>query len=180
MAARKRLDQGCVQVYTGDGKGKTTAALGQAFRAVGHNLKVFVIMFMKGNVEYGELETARRLAPFLELREMGRETFVSKKNPESIDVKWAQDGLQLARKVLREDQHDLVILDEINVAVDYGLIDLKDVLELIRMRPPEVELILTGRGAHPEVIAAADLVTEMKLVKHYFERGIQARVGIER
>jgi cob(I)alamin adenosyltransferase len=139
-----------------------------------------MIMFMKGNVEYGELETARRLMPFLEIREMGRETFVSKKNPEQIDIKWAQDGLKLAHRILSEDHHDMLILDEINVALDYGLIELKDVLELLRAKPPHVELILTGRSVHPEVIAAADLVTEMKLVKHYFERGIQARVGIER
>jgi cob(I)alamin adenosyltransferase len=180
MAGAKRLERGFVHVYTGDGKGKTTAALGLACRAAGHNLKTFMILFMKGNIEYGELEIARRLAPFLELREMGRETFVSKKNPDPIDIKWAQDGIKLAQKVLSENQHDIVILDEINVALDFGLVELADVLDLIRRKPPEVELVLTGRNAHPEVMAAADLVTEMKLVKHYYERGILARVGIER
>jgi cob(I)alamin adenosyltransferase len=178
--AGHKLDVGYVHVYTGDGKGKTTAALGQAFRSVGHNMRAFMILFMKGNIEYGELETARRLAPFIEIREMGRETFVSKENPEQIDIKWAQDGLELARQIVFAGKYDLVILDEINVAIDYGLIKLKDVLELIHKKPLKVELILTGRDAHPEVIEAADVVTEMKLVKHYYDRGVQARVGIER
>lgn len=176
----KRLEHGYVHVYTGDGKGKTTAALGQALRAIGHNYKVMMIMFMKGNIEYGELETARRLAPFFEMREMGRETFVSKENPEAIDIQWAQDGIRLARKIVRDGKHDLVILDEVNVAVDYGLIDVEDVLELIRVKPSYMELILTGRAAHEKVIEAAHLVTEMKLIKHYYDQGIEARVGIER
>jgi len=180
MVKKRKLERGYIQVYTGNGKGKTTAALGQAFRAVGHNLKVFMILFMKGNIEYGELETARRLKRFIEIREMGRETFVSKDNPEAIDIEWARDGLRLARMTLEEGLHDLVILDEINVAVDYGLISLDDVLDLIRIKPDHVELILTGRNAHQDIIESADLVTEMKQVKHYFDRGIKARVGIER
>jgi cob(I)alamin adenosyltransferase len=180
MTTGKHLDQGFVQVYTGDGKGKTTAALGQAFRAVGHNLKVFMILFMKGNLEYGELETARRLAPFIEIREMGRETFVSKENPEQIDIKWAKDGVQLAQKIISSGDYDMIILDEINVALDFSLIELSDVLELIRIKKPSLELILTGRNAHEQVIAAADLVTEMKKIKHYYDAGVVARVGIER
>lgn len=180
MVKKRKLERGYIHIYTGDGKGKTTAALGQAFRAVGHNLKVFMILFMKGNIEYGELETARRLQRFIEIREMGRETFVSKDNPEVIDIEWARDGLRLARMTLEEGLHDLVILDEINVAVDYGLISLDDVLDLIRIKPDHVELILTGRNAHQDIIESADLVTEMKQIKHYFERGIKARVGIER
>jgi cob(I)alamin adenosyltransferase len=175
-----RLERGLVHVYTGDGKGKTTAALGQAFRASGHDLRVFMILFMKGNIEYGELVTAERLKPLVEIHQMGRETFVSKENPDPVDIEWAQKGLHMARKVLSEDQHDIVILDEINVALDFKLIGLSEVMELIEMKPPRVELILTGRAAHPDVIAAADLVTEMKLVKHYYDEGIMARVGIER
>ncbi len=180
MAKNRKLERGYIHVYTGDGKGKTTAALGQAFRSVGHNLKVFMILFMKGNIEYGELETARRLTKFIEIREMGRETFVNKENPEAIDIEWARDGLRLAYKTLEEGEHDVVILDELNVALDYQLVSLEDVLSLIRIKPDHVELILTGRDAHPDVIASADLVTEMKKVKHYFDRGIEARVGIER
>ncbi|HOX44755.1 MAG TPA: cob(I)yrinic acid a,c-diamide adenosyltransferase [Myxococcota bacterium] len=176
----KKLERGYVQILTGDGKGKTTAALGMALRAVGHNLKVFMIMFMKGNVEYGELETARRLAPFLEIREMGRETFVSKENPEAIDIEWARDGLRLAMKILEEGKHDMLILDEVNVAVDFGLIPVEDVLRVIRAKPDHVELVLTGRYAHADLIASADLVTEMTCVKHYYQHGVEARVGIER
>jgi cob(I)alamin adenosyltransferase len=175
-----RLERGYVQVYTGDGKGKTTAALGQAFRASGHDLKVFMILFMKGNIEYGELKTAERLAPFVELRQMGRETFVSKDNPDPVDIQWATDALALAKKTVEEGKHDVVILDEVNVALDFKLIDLEDVLEIIRLKPEHMELILTGRYAPDEIIQAADLVTEMKLVKHYYDEGVDARVGIER
>ena len=177
---RAGLERGCVHVYTGDGKGKTTAALGLALRALGHGLRVFVVQFMKGNIEYGELEMARRLAPQLEIRQMGRETFVSKENPEAIDIEWARDGLRLARKVIEAGQHDLVILDEINVAVDFQLLPLEEVLELLRDKPDHVELILTGRYAHPDIIESADLVTEMRNIKHYYDRGVEARVGIER
>jgi cob(I)alamin adenosyltransferase len=174
------LERGCVHVYTGDGKGKTTAALGLSLRALGHGLKVFVVQFMKGNIEYGELEMARRLAPQLEIRQMGRETFVSRDDPDPVDVEWAQKALALSREVLFRGEHDVVVLDEINVATDFGLIDEESVLELIEKRPERVELVLTGRYAPKRVIEAADLVTEMKMVKHYFERGVQARVGIER
>jgi cob(I)alamin adenosyltransferase len=175
----KRLEQGFLQIYTGEGKGKTTAALGQAFRAAGHNLKVFMIMFMKDNREYGELESAKRLMPLFEIRQVGRETFVSKKHPDPIDITLAQDGLNLAKHVVAAGLHDLVILDEINVALDFALIKLADVLELILSKPAHVELILTGRNAPSELIAMADLVTEMKLIKHPYQRGIKARLGIE-
>ena len=174
-----RLEQGLVQIYTGEGKGKTTAALGQAFRAVGHDLKVFMIMFMKGNREYGELVSAKRLTPLFEIRQVGRDTFVSKEHPDPIDIRFAQDGLNLAKKIVAAGSHDLVILDEINVALDFTLINLADVLELVRTKPSPVELILTGRNAPRDLIAIADLVTEMKLVKHPYQRGIGARLGIE-
>jgi cob(I)alamin adenosyltransferase len=174
-----RLEQGLVQIYTGEGKGKTTAALGQAFRAVGHNLKVFMIMFMKGSREYGELESVKRFSPLFEIRQVGRETFVSKEHPDPIDVKLAQDGFNLAKQVVAAGLHDLVILDEINVALDFALVELADVLELVLSKPSYVELILTGRYAPRELIAIADLVTEMRLVNHPYQRGIRARLGIE-
>jgi cob(I)alamin adenosyltransferase len=177
---RAGLERGCVHVYTGDGKGKTTAALGLALRALGHGLRVFVVQFMKGNIEYGELEMARRLAPQLEVRQMGRETFVSKQNPDPIDIDYAQRALELSRKVLLAGEHDVVVLDEINVAADFGLIEVDEVMELIDERPKHVELVLTGRYASSRVIEVADLVTEMKMIKHYFDRGVGARVGIER
>lgn len=175
-----KLDRGRVQVYTGDGKGKTTAALGQALRAMGHGLTVFVIQFMKGNIEYGELEMSRRLAPQFTLKQMGRETFVSKKNPDPKDIQMAKDAIALAKKCIDDNVSDILILDEINVALNFGLIALNDVIALIDRKPQNMELILTGRNAPKEIIEKADLVTEMREIKHYYRTGIAARVGIER
>ncbi len=169
-----------IQVYTGNGKGKTTAALGLACRAVGYGFTVFIIQFMKGNIEYGELETARKLAPYLTIRQMGRECLVRRDSPDPVDVQCAQEALAMAREVIREGKYDIVILDEINVVVDLGLVKKEEVLELMDMRPAHVELILTGRYAAPEIIDRADLVTEMVEIKHYYQQGIQARVGIEK
>ena len=173
------MERGLIQVYTGNGKGKTTAALGIALRAVGHGLKVLVIQFMKGNINYGELETGKKLSPHLTIKQMGRETFVSKTNPDPIDIKMAQEGLALAEKTIKNGEFDIVILDEINVAVDYGLIPLSDLLQLIDSKPETVELILTGRNARSEIMDKADLVTEMVDRKHYYDKGIKARKGIE-
>jgi cob(I)alamin adenosyltransferase len=173
------LDRGYIHVYTGDGKGKTTAALGLALRAMGHGLRVFVIHFMKGNIRYGELEMARKLGPDLEIRQMGRETFVNRENPDPEDIRLAVEALTLAGEVTGAGKYDLVVLDEVNVAVDFGLIPVDGVLELMRNRPKHVELVLTGRNAHPDVVAEADLVTEMKLIKHYYDRGVAAREGVE-
>ena len=175
-----KLRKGYVQVYTGNGKGKTTAALGLALRSVGHDMEVYVIQFMKGNIQYGELETARRLSPNLTIVQMGRETFVSKTNPAKEDIKWAEKGLALAKDVILNGKHDIVILDEINCAVDFKLIPLENVLELIDDKPKHVELVLTGRNADEKIIEKADLVTEMKEIKHYYLKGVKARVGIER
>jgi cob(I)alamin adenosyltransferase len=168
-----------IQVYTGTGKGKTTAALGLAMRALGHGLKVYIIQFMKGNIRYGEVETARQLSPNVVIKQMGRETFVDRNNPEKIDIELAQKGFQLAKEVIAGEEYDIVILDEINVAVDYGLISLEALLNLLDSKPPHVELILTGRDAKREVIEKADLVTEMVEVKHYYRNGIHSRNGIE-
>ena len=173
------MEKGLVQVYTGNGKGKTTAALGLALRAVGHGLKVFVIQFMKGNINYGELESVKKLSPYLTIKQMGRETFVSKTNPDPIDIKMAQEGFALAEQAIKNREFDIVILDEINVAIDYGLIPLADLLHLIDSKPHTVELILTGRNARPEILEKADLVTEMVDRKHYYDKGIPARKGIE-
>lgn len=170
--------RGTVQVYTGDGKGKTTAALGLALRAVGHGLSVCMIQFMKGSSNYGELVSAAKLPGFLILQ-VGRDEFVDKKNPAQIDVDMARDGLARAREALVGGTYDIVILDELNVALDFGLVRLGDVLELIESRPRHVELILTGRRAHPEVVKAADLVSEVLNLKHHYAAGIEAREGIE-
>jgi len=173
------MEKGLVQVYTGNGKGKTTASLGLAFRAVGHGFKVMVIQFMKGNIQYGELESAKKLSPSLTIHQMGRETFVSKTNPDPVDIEWAQKGFALAKEAILSGNYDVVILDEINVAIDYGLIPLSNLLQLIDSKPATVELILTGRNAAPEIIEKADLVTEMVERKHYYKKGIKSREGIE-
>ena len=172
--------EGKIQVYTGNGKGKTTAALGQVLRAAGHGLKSYFIQFMKGNIEYGELEAARNLNEWITVVQMGRETFVSKENPDPIDIKWAQRGLELAREILLGGKYNIVVLDELNVALDFGLVKIEDVLELIKQRPLNVELIITGRYAPQAILEQADLITEMVEVKHWFQKGHELRVGIER
>ncbi len=179
MERNREKSKGMIHVYTGPGKGKTTAALGLAMRALGHGLKVYIIQFMKGNIQYGELETARRLSPDIVIKQMGRETFVDRNNPDKIDIELAQKAFQLAKEVIGAGEYNIVVLDEINVAVDYGLISLQALLDLLDSRPPHIELILTGRDAKREVIERADLVTEMVEVKHYYGEGIHSREGIE-
>jgi cob(I)alamin adenosyltransferase len=179
MEEHMTLTQGHVQVYTGNGKGKTTAALGLALRAVGRGLKVCMVQFIKGGGQYGEHLAAERLAPLLTIHQTGRDNWIYKDNLDPEDVRIARETLDLARQVLIGGEFDLVILDEINGAVWFGLIDVEDVLELMAARPEKVELVLTGRSAEPRVIEAADLVTEMVEVKHYFQAGVMARVGIE-
>jgi len=177
---RKRISRGLVQVYTGDGKGKTTAALGLAFRASGHGFKTYVIQFMKGQIVYGELRAAGKPDSLITIEQMGRPEFVNKRCPDPIDIKMASDALARAKEIIGGGRYDIVVLDEVNVAIDFGLINVSDVLELIKNKPAHVEMVLTGRNASPEIIKAADLVTEMKQVKHYFEQGVGSRTGIER
>jgi cob(I)alamin adenosyltransferase len=175
-----KLEQGQIQVYTGNGKGKTTAALGLALRAAGRELMVCMIQFMKGGGPYGEHLAAPRLAPFLTIIQTGREGWVNRENPDPEDVRLAHEALLLAKRVMTGGQYDLVILDEINGAVAFGLISVDEVVEFMALKPLDVELVLTGRNAHEKIIAAADLVTEMCEVRHYFKAGIPARTGIEK
>jgi cob(I)alamin adenosyltransferase len=178
MMVREKLTSGLVQIYTGNGKGKTSAAFGQSLRAIGRGLKVYVIQFIKGGFDYGELYIVEKL-PNLELRAFGHGKFITEKPPKKDDVKSAKDALDLAIKVVSSGDYDIVILDEINVALMLGLITLDSVIDLIKKKPKHVELILTGRGAHEKLIKAADLVTEMKEIKHPFKNGIPPRKGIE-
>jgi cob(I)alamin adenosyltransferase len=173
------MKKGLIQVYTGDGKGKTTAALGLALRAVGHGMKVLMIQFMKGKSEIGEIKAAQKLAPYLTLLPMGRGTFVSKDKLHPEDINIAREGFLVAEKAIQNKECDVVILDEINVAVEYGLISLADLLHLLDSKPEEVEIVLTGRNARPELLEKADLVTEMVKRKHYFDEGVPARKGME-
>jgi len=175
---RQRLETGLVQVYTGDGKGKTSAAFGLALRAIGRELKVYVIQFIKGGFDYGELHAVKQLAN-LELKAFGRGKFVTEKPPPEEDVRLAKEALELAKKVVANGDYDIVILDEVNVALSLKLIDVDDVVRLAENKPRHVELVLTGRYAPPEIIEVADLVTEMKEVKHPFRRGVPPRRGIE-
>ena len=166
------------QVYTGDGKGKTTAAFGQALRAVGHGWKVLIIQFMKGDPGYGEVKAAQRVGN-LEVIQTGLSTFVEKGNPSAEDLAEAQRGLEEARRSLRSGKYRMIVLDEMNVAVDYGLIRVEDALGLIDSCPEGVELVFTGRAARPEFIERADLVSEVKEIKHPMQQGHVNRVGID-
>jgi cob(I)alamin adenosyltransferase len=173
-----KLEKGMVQVYTGNGKGKTSAAFGLALRAIGRGLKVYIIQFIKGGFDYGELYIADKL-PNLKLKAFGRGKFVTEKPPAKEDVKLAEEALKLAEETVKGGEYDIVILDEINVALNLKLIKTEKVIELIKKKPKHVELILTGRYAPDEIIEAADLVTEMREVKHPYNKGFQARKGIE-
>jgi cob(I)alamin adenosyltransferase len=173
-----KLEKGLVQVYTGNGKGKTSAAFGLALRATGRGLKVYMIQFIKGGFDYGELYTVKNLPNFT-LKAFGRGKFVTSKPPQKEDVKLAREALHLAEQVVQSGSYNIVILDEINVALDLKLISLEDVLKLIKSKPSGLELVLTGRNAPEEIVEVADLVTEMKEVKHPFSRGTEARKGIE-
>jgi len=168
-----------IQVYTGDGKGKTTCALGLALRAVGQGLQAYMVQFMKGR-ETGEARAAAgRLAPDLTLRSFGRPGLVNLRAPDPEDLALVREAWGLARQVILAGEYDLVILDEINLALTFNLLAAEEVFKVLRDRPPWVEVVLTGRQAPPELVELADLVTEMRPLKHYYEAGVQARRGIE-
>ena len=169
---------GLTQVYTGDGKGKTTAALGLALRATGHGLTTYIGQFLKGR-SYGELEGAKRLAPEVTLEQYGLTGWLRAGHitPEQRDA--AREGLAKGRRALHSGKYDIVVLDEVNVALHFGVLTEEEILELIESKPSQVELVLTGRRAPQAIIDRADLVTEMTEVRHPYDRGIPARSGIE-
>jgi len=170
---------GLVQLYTGDGKGKTTAALGLALRAAGHGLRTYIAQFMKGQ-DYGELHSAPLLAPYVTIEPLGQLAFVRADQITPEDIALVQRGLERVRQVLVGGAYQIVVLDEINMAIYFGLATVEQVLEIIRSRPAGIELVLTGRRAPQELIDAADLVTEMREIKHPYQKGVLARRGIER
>jgi cob(I)alamin adenosyltransferase len=170
---------GKIQVFTGEGKGKTTAALGLAFRAIGRGLRVFMIQFLKAPGTSGEHFAAEAFPQFFTLKPMGRKGFIHRRGMQPKDEDMARQALEEARSALASDNYDLVILDEINYALHFGLVTVEDVLALMDEKPQNVELVLTGRYADPQIIARADLVLEIRKVKHHFDQGVKARMGIE-
>ncbi len=165
-----------IQLYTGNGKGKTTAALGLAIRASGNGMRVFIGQFVKG-MPYSELAVIESL-PLIEMQQFGRDCFI-KHEPEIADIEAAQAGWKLVREIISRQSADMLILDELCIALFYKLVESSKVIETLRNAPPEMEIIITGRYASDELIALADLVTEMRSIKHYFDNGTEARKGIE-
>ena len=175
------MDKGLVIVYTGNGKGKTPAALGMALRAVGYNHKICLIQFIKGSWPYGEMESAKRLEPELELIIAGKGFvgIIDDKSPREDHVKVAKEAIQISKEKILSGNYNIVILDEVNYAINLDLIGVNDVLQLIKSKPENLNLVLTGNHAKNEIIDAADLVTEMKEIKHPFKSGIKAKKGID-
>jgi cob(I)alamin adenosyltransferase len=174
----QRLSRGYVQVYTGDGKGKTTAALGLALRASGHEMRTYIGQFMKGQ-RYGELDALRDHS-HITIEQYGNVRCIRREEVTPEHVAQARRGLARAREAMLSGEYDIIVLDEVNVTVWFGLLDVEQVLAFLDEKPERVEVILTGRRAPQELIERADLVTEMREVKHYYEQGVLAREGIER
>jgi cob(I)alamin adenosyltransferase len=170
-------NRGYVHVYTGDGKGKTTAALGLTLRAAGAGWKVFMAQFLKGTAS-SELVALKLLGHSVVVRQYGRSCLIDHE-PVQADYDCATEGLFECKRAIMSEAYQLVILDEANVAVAFDLLHVEDIIELIDCKPPEVELVITGRWAHPRIIERADLVTEMLEIKHYYQQGVLARTGVE-
>ncbi len=170
--------KGLVIVHTGDGKGKTTAALGMAFRAAGYGMPVLIAQFIKGSWHYGELDAIKRFEGIITIRQMGEGFTWETKDPVR-DREVAQKAFAWVREEILSGKYHMVILDEINIAMRYHYIDMEQVDALIDEKPPDLHLVMTGRNAHPKLIERADLVTEMKAVKHPYEKGIMAQKGVE-
>lgn len=169
--------KGFIQIYTGDGKGKTTAALGLSLRAAGAGLKVYIAQFLKLG-EFSEMKALKRYADYITIEQFGLGRFITGK-PSVEDRRTAKKGLEKVKSIMTSGEFDIIILDEVNVAVELGLLSVRDILAIISTKPSATELILTGRNASSQIIAKADLVTEMKEIKHYFHKDVVARKGIE-
>jgi cob(I)alamin adenosyltransferase len=170
--------KGYVQVYTGDGKGKTTAALGLSLRAAGAGLKVYIAQFLKKG-DYSEIKALERLSDAITIEQFGLGRFI-KNRPTEEEIRAAQNGLEKVKKMMASGQFNIIIVEEGNVAAACGLFSVQDLIDIIDAKPETVELVITGRNAAPEVIQKADLVTEMKSIRHYYDKGVQARKGIEK
>lgn len=174
---------GYIQVYTGNGKGKTTASLGLAMRALGRCWKVLIVMFTKGGDDYGELNSFRELSPEistnLTIVQAGLDRIIYKDNQTEKDNEEIKKGWEIAKKAILNDEYQLIILDEANIAIDLGILDVEEIITTLKNKPEEMEIVLTGRNAHPKIIEIAHLVSEIQPVKHYWDIGITARKGIE-
>jgi cob(I)alamin adenosyltransferase len=178
--ASEKAFQGYIQVYTGRGKGKTTAALGVALRAAGHGLKSYIGQFLKGQ-DYGELHSIHKLSEWITLEQFGRKGFIHvTKDPDQEDFDRAKSGLKKCLEAMLSGKYTIIVLDEVNVAMHFKLITEKDIYDFLDKKPDNIEVILTGRYAPDSLIERADLVTEMKEIKHYHNKGVQAREGIEK
>jgi cob(I)alamin adenosyltransferase len=178
MIVERMIKKGYVQVYTGNGKGKTTAALGLVLRAAGAGFRIFILQFIKKG-QYSELKALEKFSNQITLEQYGLGRLITRQ-PAAEDFEIAQKGLQRLKEVVTAGAHDLVVVEEGNIAVAKGLISVSDLIDIIDGKPTAMELVITGRNAAPEIIERADLVTEMKEVKHYFNDGVGARVGIEK
>lgn len=175
--------RGYIQIYTGNGKGKTTASLGLAMRALGRSWKVLLVMFTKGGSDYGELTSFRNLSPEIQnnlvIEQAGLDRIIYSNNKNEDDEKEIKRGWEIAKKAIENNEYQLIILDEINIAIDLKILDVDEVVEVLKNKPASMEIVLTGRNAHKKVIEAAHLVSKIEPVKHYWDIGIEARKGIE-
>ena len=174
-------EPGLTIVYTGKGKGKTTAALGIVLRAIGHNKKICMIQFIKGSWHYGEMTTSKKLEPDFEMIAVGKGFvgIIDDKSPREDHERIADEAIKICKLKIQSRNYDIIILDEVNYAINLGLIKLDDVIDLIKTKPPKLDLVLTGNYAKNEIIELADLVTEMKEIKHPFKQGKKAKKGID-
>lgn len=167
-----------LQVYTGTGKGKTTAALGVAFRGTGYSLKTLMLSYLKDDPEYGEAKAAS-MVPSFKLEQVGRDAFVNFQNPDPVDLKMCRDGWERAKQAIVNKEADIIILDELNIVLATKMLPTEEIVDFLKAHKQNLEIITTGRGAPEELIKAADLVTDMQEVKHYFHKGVSSRNGID-
>ena len=172
---------GLVIVYTGNGKGKTTAALGMALRAIGYDHKVCMLQFIKGSWHYGEMDSSKKLEPNFELIAVGKGFvgILDDNSPREEHEKYAAEAVRICREKIFSEKYDVIILDEVNYAITLGLIDVQEIIKIIKEKPSDLDLVLTGRDVKEEIVELADLVTEMKEIKHPFKSGIKAKKGID-